>query len=114
VPARAVLARRVRRARGTCVVAATRRCILHAFQSILGGVAYPVLVASARGGALLDEHGEEGVEAAEQRVSATGGQACDGVGAGGARQNQLVALRRAVHWPPKPRPRSRPPQFPTR
>jgi hypothetical protein len=67
-----------------------------------------VRVAGTGGGALLDEHGKEGVEAAKQWVSAVGGQAGDDAGAGGARQNQLVPLRRAVHWLAKSRPRPRP------
>jgi hypothetical protein len=67
-----------------------------------------VRVASAGEVALLDEHGEEGVEEVEQWVDAVGGQAGDGAGAGGARQNQLMALRRIVHRAAKPRPKPRP------
>ena len=66
-------------------------------------------VAGTGGGALLDEHDEQGVEAAKQRVGATGGQAR----AGGALQNQLAALRRAVHRPAEATPHP-PPQFPTK
>jgi hypothetical protein len=86
-------------------VAATR----HAAPSspYLGRHSVVVWVAGAGGGALLGEHDEEGVEAAEQRVDAAGGQAGDGTGAGGAQQNQLTALCRAVHRPTKPWSRSR-------
>jgi hypothetical protein len=61
-----------------------------------------VRITNARGGALLDEHGEESIEAVEQRIGAVSEQAGDDVGAGGARQNQLAALRRAVHRRPSP------------
>jgi hypothetical protein len=53
------------------------------------------------GGDLLDERGEKGVE--RSKVDATGGQAGDGAGAGGAQQNQLATLHRAMHPPAKPR-----------
>jgi hypothetical protein len=65
-----------------------------------------VRVAGTGGGALLDEHSEEGVEAAKQWVRAAGEG--DGARAGGARQNQLVALRLAVHHSPPQSPPGRP------